>query len=311
MVRVVDRKSGIEFDEDISIWLEVGLKLLKYVPKGINRGINNHITFKNCALEFNDKDKGQTLIHDYIRKYKKSIRLHEIEKPLSEYKTLNDFFQRRLKRGVRPISAIHDGKVMIVPADSRISVFSTISTAQSIWIKGSDFSIESLMGVSKKEDLPLDLRDNPSIVICRLAPQDYHRYHFPIDCDFHGMEYVGSEYYSVNPITIKDNRTNVFSVNRRATTVLDTKYFGQIGMVAVGATCTGSIKTLAKCGKKKKGSQCGTFGFGGSTVVLVINRKNINFAQELLWASENGKETYVHVGQWLGMYPKHPCSFTT
>jgi phosphatidylserine decarboxylase len=73
--------------------------------------------------------------------------------------------------------------------------------------------------------------------------------------------------------------------------------------VIIGATCTGSIKTLARPGIHRKGSQFGTFGFGGSTVIMIIDSTKISFAPDLLKNSKkHKKETLVKMGQLLGYY---------
>lgn len=338
----MDRATGRVFKERISTWIQVALSISRVIPKKGIRAINDAITFRRCAKDFHDPTKGKDLIRKFIQQYSVSssrgggrgkrgrgvaegedaspphhplhdtIELHEIEKPLRDYRTLNEFFQRRLRPGARPISAARDPRVMVVPADSRCSIFPSVTEAHRLWIKGNQFSLPLLFGVDRVVDLPPDLRNDPAVVVCRLAPQDYHRYHFPAECAFTGMRYVGKEYYSVNPIMVKSKSTNVFTVNRRAVTYLETEAFGTIGFVSVGATCTGSIQTVARPGpKKRKGGEFGTFGFGGSTVILVVDAKRVRFAQELLWASAQGMETLVRVGQWLGMAATHPCQFAS
>lgn len=82
-----------------------------------------------------------------------------------------------MKPTARPIAEPENAKVVSSPADCRLSAFPTIDLATKYWIKGYGFTLARLLG---SEDLAKSF-DGGSIVIARLAPQDYHRWHSPID----------------------------------------------------------------------------------------------------------------------------------
>lgn len=110
--------------------------------------------------------------------------------------SFNDFFYRRLKPSARPIEALDDPYRLVSAADCRLMVFATVHDATKIWIKGRDFSVARLLGDAYKQDV--DRYIGGALAIFRLAPQDYHRFHSPVDGKIGKMTYISGEYYTVN-----------------------------------------------------------------------------------------------------------------
>ena len=73
------------------------------------------------------------------------------------------------------------------------------------------------------------------IAVCRLAPQDYHRSHFAVDCEVGASSTVDGAYYTVNPMAVRAD-VDVFTENKRTVTELRSRDFGTVAMVCVGAT---------------------------------------------------------------------------
>ena len=74
--------------------------------------------------------------------------------------------------------------------------FETVSEATRIWIKGREFSVARLLGEAYAENV--DKYNGGALCIFRLAPQDYHRFHSPVDGKIGKMTYISGEYYTVN-----------------------------------------------------------------------------------------------------------------
>ena len=74
--------------------------------------------------------------------------------------------------------------------------FETVNEATRLWIKGREFSISRLLGDSYKDEV--DKYIGGAVAIFRLAPQDYHRFHSPVDGTIGKMTYISGEYYTVN-----------------------------------------------------------------------------------------------------------------
>ena len=145
--------------------------------------------------------------------------------------------------------------------------------ALSLWIKGQNFSISALLG----GDSFASLFEGGSIAVFRLAPQDYHRYHFPINGVLTQTNQIDGPLYTVNPIAV--NKVDVFTVNQRTVSILDSPEFGKVAFVCVGATLVGSIVHTHQLQQQfSKGDEFGFFQFGGSTTILLFQRGRIQYA---------------------------------
>lgn len=74
-------------------------------------------------------------------------------------------------------------------------VFETVSEATHLWIKGRDFTIGRLLGDACEDT---ERYVGGALAIFRLAPQDYHRFHVPVDGVIGRMVDIAGEYYTVN-----------------------------------------------------------------------------------------------------------------
>lgn len=197
-----------------------------------------------------------------------------------EYPSFNAFFTRKLKPGARPIAETP----AILPADGRYRLF---EEAESFVIKGKRFDLETLLA-----------RPHPggSLVIARLAPVDYHRFHFPVDGTIVKQEPIRGPLYSVNPIAICQNMRYLIE-NKRVVTEIATKTLGTVFMVEIGATHVGSIVQTFHGERAIKGEEKGYFEFGGSCIALVFERGAIAFAEDL----KDEYEVLGQMGQPLGV----------
>ncbi|KAL0365108.1 UNVERIFIED_CONTAM: Phosphatidylserine decarboxylase proenzyme 2 [Sesamum angustifolium] len=236
-------------------------------------------------------------IPDFINMFKDQINLSEIKYPLEHFKTFNEFFIRELKPGARPITSIECDDVAVCAADSRLTAFETASDAMRFWIKGRKFSIRGLLGTEVSSSAFID-----GLVIFRLAPQDYHRFHVPVSGTIEKFVDIPGCLYTVNPIAVNSKYCNVFTENKRVVSLISTKEFGKVAFVAIGATMVGSITFSKKEGDYvKKGDEFGYFSFGGSTVICVFEKDTIKIDDDLLENSSRSLETLVSVGMKLGV----------
>ena len=231
-----------------------------------------------------------------VKKIKKfvsdlNINLDEAEKPLAEYTSFNDFFYRKLKPGARTIEG-----GLVSPGDGKLLAFESISTIEKFYIKGRDFTVESFLN---NKELAANYA-NAAMLILRLAPNDYHRYHFPYDGIPTEMTKIKGDYFSVSPYALASHFTKVFCENKRAYCVLNTADKGDIIIAPVGATMVGTIcETFEEHEAVKKGDEMGYFAFGGSTIVLLIDKNNIAIDKDILENTKNGIETAVKMGEQI------------
>ncbi|KAJ8767720.1 hypothetical protein K2173_020660 [Erythroxylum novogranatense] len=274
---------------------KVGLRLMDKGAKEILQSISEKQGKKMNSVE-SAKD-----IPKFVEFFKDQINLAEVKYPVEHFKTFNEFFIRELKPDARPIDSMECDDVAVSAADSRLMAFKSLQDGQRFWIKGRKFSIQGLLGDKKHSDTFLD----GTLIIFRLAPQDYHRYHFPVSGTIDQFIHIPGSLYTVNPIAVNSTYCNVFTENKRVVSIISTRDFGKVAFVAIGATMVGSITFLRKEGDHvKKGDEFGYFSFGGSTVICVFEKDAIQIDEDLLANSARSLETLVSVGMRLGIATK-------
>lgn len=231
-------------------------------------------------------------IKPFINKF--HVDVTEFQDPVSSFGSFNDFFIRKLKPSSRPIAA--DKRVAILPADARYLVFPNIDQSQGFFVKGKKFSLKSLL---QDEKLAAQF-SHGSMVVARLAPVDYHRFHFPCDGIPSKPELIQGHLYSVNPMALKKH-SEILAENKRMITQFKTEQFGPILYIDVGATYVGTIhQTFTPHIMQKKGAEKGYFSFGGSCLILLFRPGTIEFDADLVAASSRSIEVLGKMGQSLG-----------
>lgn len=237
-------------------------------------------------------------IPNFIKFFEDRIIVDEFKYPIEHFKTFNEFFIRELKPGARPIAYEDKDYVAVCGADSRLMAFQSEDDSKRFWIKGRKFSVRGLLG---DEAYSTGFGEG-SLVIFRLAPQDYHRFHVPVSGVVGKFIELPGPLYTVNPIAVNSKYCNVFTENKRVVCIISSEEFGKMAFVAIGATMVGSITFTKNEGDfLKKGDEFGYFSFGGSTVVCVFEKDAIELDEDLLANSERALETLVSVGMTLGV----------
>jgi len=213
---------------------------------------------------------------------------------MQDFQSFNDFFIRKLKQEKRPI--VQDPLKAVLPADGRYFVFPDLSRASFFYVKSQQFDLSSFL-----QDPPMARRfSRGSMVIARLCPTDYHRFHFPCEGVPESSLPIEGALFSVNPIALR-KKLSILWENKRMVTEIETTRFGTLLFVEVGATCVGSIhQTFVPGHLVGKGAEKGFFSFGGSCIVLLFERGRIQFEEDLVRNSENGLETKALFGSSLG-----------
>ena len=143
---------------------------------------------------------------------------------------------------------------------------------------------------------------NSSLIILRLAPNDYHRYHFPFNGVPSKMTKIKGDYFSVSPYALASNFTKVFCENKREYCILSSEEKGEIIVAPVGATMVGTIiETYIPNKTIKKGDEMGYFAFGGSTIVLLVDKNKLTIDADILENTKNRIETFVKMGEKIGI----------
>jgi phosphatidylserine decarboxylase len=235
-----------------------------------------------------DRTSSAKKIHPFIEDF--DIDMSVAQK--QEFSNFNDFFTRKLKNNARPIDT--STTIVVSPADGKILAYADISNTDFI-IKGYRFDVTSFLD---NPDLAQKYQDG-ALLIIRLAPMDYHRFHFPVSGNVSPNKMIDGDYYSVNPFALR-KKAEIFCLNKREYTILSNPIFGEVVMAEVGATMVGSMVQTFNGSTVNKGEEKGYFKFGGSTVVLLFETTKIHIDKDLLINTAKGYETTVKMGERIG-----------
>jgi len=239
-----------------------------------------------------DDPKSREKVAPFIEQY--GINVAEHADPPESYQTFNEFFYRRLKPEARPIAEGDD--VAVFPADGRHLGFQNVSEMDGIFVKGKTFDIAELLADSR---LAENYREG-ALILSRLCPVDYHRYHFPVSGMASEARILDGPLYSVNPIALKQN-IRIFSENKRAICRIESERFGTVLMLEIGATCVGAMEyTYVSDSRVAKGGEKGFFKFGGSSTILLFEKDRIRLDEDLLRHSAERRELYAKMGDRMG-----------
>ena len=235
--------------------------------------------------------KSRSKIGPFISNY--SLKTEEFAASVDSYASFNEFFYRHLKKCARPI--VKEDDLVCFPADGRHLAVADISTNDGFYIKGQYFDLSSFV-----EDSALSSAyQGGAMLISRLCPVDYHRFHFPISGQASDSVLLSGSLRSVSPLALRRNLSILWE-NRRTRTVIKSEEFGEVLMFEVGATCVGGIHQTFLLGSIKRGEEKGFFSFGGSCVVTLFKKGRIQFDADLLKYSKQGTEVYALMGERCG-----------
>lgn len=227
------------------------------------------------------------LIPRFIKKNK--IKMVEYESV--KYSSFNDFFTRKIREYARVINK--DKKSFVSPSDGYLSAYK-IKDGLVLPVKESHYSISSLL---KNEDLASKYQDGVCLVI-RLCVENYHRYCYLDNGKKEKNVFISGVLHTVRPIALVEYP--VFVENSREYTVLHTNNFGDVIEVEVGALLVGKIKNYHEKHTFKKGEEKGCFLFGGSTIILLIEKDKVKIFDKYFDATKKGKEVPVLMGEVIG-----------
>ena len=216
----------------------------------------------------------------------------EGEKAPGDYNSLNDYFTRRLSQGVHKVENVDQG-ALVSPVDGKLGAFGTIEEGTLLQAKGREYRIVDLVD-SAQEARSFQ---GGAYATIYLSPRDYHRIHSPVNGTAKKVSYIPGHLFPVNPFAVR-NIDNLFAVNERLITYLETAQLGRVAVVKVGATCVGRIglsydpfKTNRRLRRREEfavespidfapGDELAVFNLG-STVIILVESTDIQFRSKL------------------------------
>jgi phosphatidylserine decarboxylase len=225
------------------------------------------------------------VIKRFARKF--NINLGEISRPLEDFESLQAFFIRELKAGVRPVDQTPTN--FVSPCDGAYGQSGVVEKGLLMQVKGKSFRLAELLS----DDKWSQSLEGATYAVLYLSPRDYHRFHAPCDMRIVEAAYVPGRLWPVNLWAVA-NVDEVFCVNERVVMKADlpSQNTEPFAIIAVGATMVGKVKVTfdevltsnIQGGKYQrrsyapfqatlsKGQELGRFEFG-STLVLVMPKK--------------------------------------
>jgi phosphatidylserine decarboxylase len=226
----------------------------------------------------------------FIEQY--AVDMSESALPASTFACFNDFFIRPIKPEARPIERVPG--VLIAPADSRVLCY-PINDGTVLPIKGRSFTIAELTADESAES-----RFHGGLcLVFRLAPADYHRFCFVDDGWHEPVRKIAGCFHSIHPLALRTGLP-ILPTNYRELTTLQTKNFGEVVQIEVGALGVGKIvQHCRESSACERGEEKGYFEWGASTIVLLL-RRPVRIDDDILHYSEAGIETRVKYGSRIG-----------
>ena len=283
--------------DSIDIEKVYGDKMVEWLyQSNLGRGLSHLICkapFSKIYGAFQNTAWSQNKIEPFIKNFQISISdyLPEDNSKVG-YSSFNQFFIRKFKVGLRPF--VKASNEMAAFSEARYFGYSSVKNQQQVQVKGVNLSPKELI---HNETWEKTFVDGP-LLLARLCPVDYHRFHYPDDGVVLDNYRVPGLYHSVNPLALKA-KSDILITNERHVTILETKNFGKLAYIEVGAICVGKIiqkNPLTKNSSFERGDEKGYFLFGGSTVIVIGEKGKWQPSQDILEYTNKGIETYLHLG---------------
>lgn len=215
-----------------------------------------------------------------------------------KFRSFNDFFTRRVLPGRRPVDT--EPTHLIAPCDSKLSVYEILPDSR-FRVKGTQYTLEGLLRSKPLAEQFL----GGTLLLFRLTVGDYHRYGY-IDSGFAGESTrIPGVFHTVNPAAA--SRCPIYRENTREYSLLESERFGTVLQMEVGAAMVGRIVNNPGSRQVRRGEEKGRFEFGGSTVIVLLQKGRAIPDADLVRNTAEDAETVVHLGERIGIAAEpHP-----
>lgn len=240
---------------------------------------------KLCGA-FLDSSLSKPLIKSFVKN--NGIDLSEFES--DNFKCFNDCFCRKIKQGGRPIP--QDENVFFSPCDGYLSAYH-IKDDTVLPIKQCSYTLHDLL----RNDELVNLYKDGTCLVFRLCVNHYHRYCYPVSGVKGENVFIKGRLHTVRPIALAEYP--VFAENCREYTIIESEKFGSVLQMEVGAMLVGKISNLHGATKVTRGQEKGKFLYGGSTIVLLLQKDSVDVREEFFNATASGDEIPIKMGESL------------
>jgi phosphatidylserine decarboxylase len=285
---VWDRQGG----KLVSEWMDDHTPTYESEPqRSITQWIKSQPLFDWLYAAYENTHWSAREIEPFVRKY--HIDMSEFES--REYRSFAEFFDRRLRPGVRSFPSA-PGE-MGAFAEARYFGWTRFDAEQRFPVKGHSLSAEQILGNAQRARPFI----GGPVLLVRLAPVDYHHVHYPDHGRTSDHGRLGHRLWTVNWHALLSKPDILFS-NERNINILETRHFGRLAFVEVGALSVGRIVQVHPLDAPfQRGEEKSVFRFGGSAIVVFGEPGMWRPSDDLLEHTKEGVETLVRLGEPVGL----------
>ncbi|MCH5266936.1 MAG: phosphatidylserine decarboxylase [Lachnospiraceae bacterium] len=242
------------------------------------------------AGKFFDSGLSAFMVSGFVKRNHIDLGLYKKQK----FNSYNDFFTREIREGEREFD--WKPEAFCAPCDSKLSVYS-ISKDSEFSIKSMNYTMESL---TRSRRIARQY-EGGLLLVFRLTVDDYHHYAYVDDGVVTRNYHIPGVFHTVNPLA--GELYPIYRENTRQFSIMRSTHFGNVLMMEVGALLVGRICNFIDGDGKTsvvRGQEKGMFEFGGSTVILAVEKDRIRIDDDILRNSDEGIETIVKQGERIG-----------
>ena len=246
-----------------------------------------------AAGRFLDSPLSHFLIKPFVKK--NNIDLSDYQ--TDGIKSFNQFFRRKIKDGKRPFDLRPES--LCAPCDGLLSAWTISEDGGSVIpVKQSRYTVGRLL---QDEALAQKYYGGLCLVF-RLCVDNYHRYAYADGGKKSPNVFIPGRLHTVRPVALET--LPVFVENSREYTTIESSVFGQLLQMEVGAMLVGRIVNLEQEAVVARGGEKGFFEYGGSTIILLVQKGKASVRGDIAKNSAAGIETPVKMGECVAVGKK-------
>ncbi|KAJ7181516.1 phosphatidylserine decarboxylase [Mycena crocata] len=195
------------------------------------------------------------------------------------FKSYDDFFSRRLRRGICPVGCPENDDIVVATCESQLyNIATNMKERDSFWIKGEPYSLLDMF--NHDESTPHFV--GGTVFQGFLQVTSYHRWHAPAAGVVKKIVTVPGTYFCQSPANLGGSDDLAYLESLAFLTAVactrqlffieaDNPHIGLYCFIAIGmAEISGTEATVKEGDKLAKGAEIGMFHFGGSSHALVF-----------------------------------------
>ncbi|MBU9713364.1 phosphatidylserine decarboxylase [Evansella tamaricis] len=212
--------------------------------------------YTKVIKSFTTSKISRKMIPSFSRFYQ--INQEEMEGHVNKYQSLNEFFSRKLKTGMRPIAK----DVIVSPVDGLLSQMGIVTEDATFQVKEKHYSLKTMLGLPNTTNRYL----GGTYMLFYLSPKDYHRIHSPISGNVVKRWALGKYSEPVNQMGLLLGKEPLAN-NYRLVTEIE-QIGKRMAMVKIGALNVNSVHPTHHQKEIETGEELAYFSFGSSVILL-------------------------------------------